>query len=613
MTARPITLRRTTVALWAGVLAALIPIVLVIQYVATQANAAPVGDQWWDVSYVAVKTRAGILMPEDLFIYYLGHRPFVIRLLTVIFTLLTDYNVQIMRFTAVVIALLNLIMASLLVAHKHKQVLPLAIPLFALVLFTLYHEDSWLDYYFSVWQHTLFFLLLGLLVLQRMKPGWLAFVLMLGCAIGATFSLGLGIAAWVSLPIAFLAKRTYRRWTYILVWGVALASCMLFYTSDYAVSPYETEGGAFSSQGLLHDGLPLTGLYLVQFQSTRFDTVRINLFGTTLAVISIVVLGVNSFVLVLQGERQENIAPWASLALFSVGGAGLTVLGRGVAFPIAARYSPGADGFWLALVVLGLLVIAQRPRPFLAAANVVVLVLTVLLTVQKDVWLRQRNADPYPEACDQCVLDTPLKRDGCFRACFYWGDEQSVYHFAALRLSVFRNVSPRLILPERGAPVVSDMPNRWLSVYVRDYLLAEIPAENLIHIAPESGTWALPNTPYSPFYRGEWSTDILPHPLENIRESAEAFAADLPMHFDGQPRVWYINTPETQGNFEIINAAFTDAGYVGERWTVNDPLYATARFGVWCFVASTGVVSTGVTSDDGAKGVDAACAVGEQD
>jgi hypothetical protein len=188
-------------------------------------------------------------------------------------------------------------------------------------------------------------------------------------------------------------------------------------------------------------------------------------------------------------------------------------------------------------------------------------------------------------------------RGDCFRACFYWGDEQSVYHFAALRLSVFHDVSAHLILPEAGAPVVSDMPNRWLSVYVRDYMLGGVPVENTVSIAPERGTWALPNTPYSPFYRGEWSTDILPNPLENVRASAEAFTAEIPTRFVGQPRVWYINTPETEGNFEIINAAFADAGYTSERWTVNDPRYATARFGVWCF---------------GANDVDAACAVGEQ-
>lgn len=597
MSARPLILRRTTLALWAGVLLALLPIAQVILYVASQANLAPVGDQWWDVGYVAIKTRAGTLALEDLFIYYLGHRPFVIRVLTVIFTVLTDYNVQIMRFTAVVIALLNLVMASLLVAHRHKKLLPFAIPLFALVLFTLYHEDSWLDFYFSVWHQTLFFALLGLLVVQRLPPGWRTFALIIGCALGATFSLGLGIAAWFSLPVAWLARRSYRHWKYIAVWGIVFAACMAFYRSDYSVSPHETESRSFSPQALLQDGVVLTSVYLLQFQSTRFDTDTVNLFALALAVMVVLLLCANSVLLARREGRLETPTLWLSLVLYSFGGAGLTIVGRGVYFPVPARYSPGDDGFWLALVALGLLVLVQRPRPLLTAANGVVLALVVLLTMQKDVWLLQRDADPYPPACDQCVLDTPLLRDNCFRACFYWGDEQSVYQFAALRLSVFRDVPPRLLLPEAASPVVSDMPHRWLGVYVRDYLLAGVPAVNVATIAPEQGAWALPNTPYSPFYRGEWSTDLLLQPLENLWENAESFAAALPTQWAGLPRVWYVNTPETEANFRIVDTAFAEAGYVGERWTINDPRDATARFNLWCY-----------STDEN----DAVCAAGEQ-
>lgn len=583
MTPRSITIRRTTLALWAGVLVALVPITLVVAYVAAQGNLAPVGDQWWDVGYVAIKLRAGILTPEDLFLYFSGHRPVVIRLLTVLFTLLTDYNVQIMRFMAVAVALLSLLAASLLVAHRHKRLLPLAVPLFALVLFTLYHEDSWLDYYFSVWNLTLLFPLLGLLVLQRMKPGWRGFLLIIVCALGASFSMGLGIAAWFSLPVAWLAQRPYRRWQYLLAWGIAFALFFAFYRSGYAVSPYETDGGSFSPQALLRDGVGLTAVYLLQFQSTRFDGETVNLFALALGVLAILLIIVNSVFWLRREREPETPALWLSLVLFAVGGAGLTIVGRGVYFPVPARYSPGADGFWLALVALGLLALMRRPRPVLAAANGVVLALVVLFTVQKDVWLLQRNADPYPPECDQCVLDTPLKRDGCFRACFYWGDEQSVYQFAALRLSVFRDVPPRLLLPESASPVVTDVPHRWLGVYVRDTLLAGVPAANIATIAPEQGAWALPNEPYSPFYRGEWSTDMLPQPLENIWNTPEAFAAHLPARFAGQPRVWLINTPETEAHFAALDAAFAEAGYTGTRWTLNDPQDATARFGVWCY------------------------------
>lgn len=581
---------RTTLALWAGVLVALVPIALVTWYVAVQGNAAPVGDQWWDVTYIAVKTRTGNLTAEDMFLYFGGHRPLLIRLITVIFTFLTDYDVRILRFAAVFTAVLNLIMASLLVAHKHKHLLPLAIPLFSLVLFTLYHEMSWLDFYFSLWQQPLFFLLAALLVIQRMRPGWSAFVLIIGCALGATFSLGIGIAAWFSLPLAWLAKRAYRNWKYLAVWGLAFAICFAFYFSSYAVSPNDPKI-ADSLQSIDNFDVVQIGGYLLQFLSARFNSETINYFALALAVIGMLLLVVNSAVLVRREAQLEMPASWLSLALFAIVGAVLTSVGRhGVIFPVPARYSPGADGFWLALVALALVIVALRPRlhPLWVAANAVVLVLVVVFTVQKDIWLLQRNADPYPPECDQCVLDTPLRRDDCFRTCFPWGNDQSVYHFAALRLSTFRDVPQRLILPESTSPVVSDMPHRWLGVYVRDYLLAGVPPQRLTTIAPEQAKrwrWQ-PNPIFSPFYRGEWSTDILPHPLENVWNTPESFAADLSAQVRDYPRVWYINTPQTEVHFAIIDAAFAKAGYTARRWALNDPRDATASFGVWCYAAN---------------------------
>jgi hypothetical protein len=577
--------RWATIAPYTLLLIALVPIILVAQYVATQANIAPVGDQWWDVGYIAVKTRAGTLTGEDIFAYFLGHRPVIIRLMTVIFTTLTGYDVQILRFAAFATAVINLVLASLLMAHRHKRLLPFAVPLFALVLFTLYHEDSWLDYYFAVWQQPLFFLLIALLVIQRMRPGWLALILVILCAVATTFTLGLGIAAWFSLPIALLGKPAYRRWYYLVVWGVAFAAGMAFYMSDYAVSPYETEEASVSLQALLRDGLPLSLVYLIQFQSTRFDTDSISLFATALAFMGVVVMGINSWYIARREQQLETVAAWGSLALFPLFGAALTILGRGVAFPVPPRYSPGADGFWIAFVALALLALAYRPRPVLAATNVVLIGLTVVLTIQKDGWLLQRNNDPYPESCDQCVMDYPLERGDCFRVCFFYGEEQSVYHLAALRLSLFQNQTPHLVLPDAQSPVITDMPNRWLSVYVRDYLLAGVAEEDTYNIAPAQGTWNLPNLPYSPFYRGEWSTDILPQPLENVWDTADAFAADLPTLLADQPRFWYLNTPETEANLDRIEAAFTEADYHGRQIPIGDTRYASARFSIWCFEA----------------------------
>src|SRR5262249_55062769 len=139
-------------------------------------------------------------------------------------------------------------------------------------------------------------------------------------------------------------------------------------------------------------------------------------------------------------EGWETTALWASLIMFSEVGAALVLLGKGPNF--APRYSPNADGFWIAFVALSLLATRISPKP-LAVLNITLLIGLVVLTVDKDYWLIHSKADPYPSSCDRCVVDYPLHRSGCLRQCFEYSEDQSAYHLAALRLSAFRHEEPQ--------------------------------------------------------------------------------------------------------------------------------------------------------------------------
>ena len=266
------------------------------------------------------------------------------------------------------------------------------------------------------------------------------------------------------------------------------------------------------------------------------------------------------------GLRQVTL--WGSLALFAIATAVATFLGsRGVDF----RYSPGADGFWLAFIAAALLVVSRRPRATLAITNVALLVVTVILTIQKNVWSIERNYGLYgaensvqfkndDKRCQRAPLEYPLYRDNRFHQCFSYGEEQSVYHLAAFRLSVFRD-EPRLsILPQSDAPVIIDMPNRWVSVYVRDYMLAGLEPKKIYSIASVPGEWP-PYKDDSPFYRGEWSTDILPLPLTQNWTSPAAIVPELPALTADQPILWYLNTPETEAHIAVIERALNQLGF----------------------------------------------------
>jgi hypothetical protein len=121
-------------------------------------------------------------------------------------------------------------------------------------------------------------------------------------------------------------------------------------------------------------------------------------------------------------------------------------------------------------------------------------------------------------------------------------------------------------------------------VYVRDYMMAGLPWQNLYSIAPVPGAWPLRTDPYpSPYNRGEWPTDILHQPLRQTWTSATELASDLSFLTHNHPLLWYLNTPETEANLLIIERALTELGYSASKVTIREPRYASARFGLWCF------------------------------
>src|SRR5262249_11789614 len=160
---------------------------LVYWYVVTQGTGVPWGDQWWDSVYIAVKTQTGTLTLEDFFVLNWGHRPAITRLIIAISTIFTHYDAGPLRFAAFILTLLNLGL-PLLLLRPQQALIPISFCLFAILLFSPYYPPNWLDMPYSGWQQAFFFLLLGLLVVQRMRPGWPAFLLLTLCATAASFA-----------------------------------------------------------------------------------------------------------------------------------------------------------------------------------------------------------------------------------------------------------------------------------------------------------------------------------------------------------------------------------------------------------------------------------------
>ena len=219
---------------------------------------------------------------------------------------------------------------------------------------------------------------------------------------------------------------------------------------------------------------------------------------------------------------------------------------------------------------------------------------TLILLVVGSVWvdfaaLRNSVLPPWPPSCDSAIVDYPLVRDQSFHRCYVWSEDESVYELAALRLSLFRNEARGLVLPETDGLVVTDMPNRWLSVYVRDYMLAGVPAENIYSVAPFPGMWPTPAEVYSgPFDDGELSTDVLPDPLLQSWRTVDELAGDVSLLKDRPPVVWYLIAKEMEADFATFERRLTRAGYRALSMPIADRRFASGHFELWCFERKDG-------------------------
>jgi hypothetical protein len=401
--------------------------------------------------------------------------------------------------------------------------------------------------------------------------------------VAAGFSGAIGPVAWLCLPIAALGTAEYRRFKFCAVWLAATATFFAFYFSGYARSASEDALIALP-QSIIQDGLWQPFITGVRFLSVRFDAhpAKLVLAGVVVTTACIAMFAINLWT-IFQRKR-EDAALWTSLAAFSFGGALMVMMGRNIGYWVPGRYSPGSDAFWIAFAAVAL--ISLRKSASLWIPNLVLVCAVAGLSGYKTFWTIQHAPVPYPKSCDQCVAEFPLQRGSCFRSCFQWGEEQSAYHLAALRLSIFRDAKPAMILASSDSPVISDMPSRWLGVYVRDFMLAGLDP-NLLHtLAPAPGHWPLPKQPFSPFYRGEWPVDILPQPLSQAWTELPQLLSKFPVITADRSRIWYLNTPETAGNLPAVEQGLSELGFVGSRVTITSPRYAAARFGLWCFERS---------------------------
>jgi hypothetical protein len=460
----------------------------------------------------------------------------------------------------------------------------------------LYQYLNWLVGFYSIWHLVVLFNLLALYMLQRFKPGWMPLIAAGFFSLCATFSLGPGVVTWAAIGVA-LWLYGYRHWTYYAVWVGSTLLTIYVYTREVTVG-VASEGttGGFASLKL-DDPIGLVKFTLA-FLGNPFTIEYDPILARQVGALGLLILAVNLAFLWSRRRQITDIAAWLTMSLYAIGVAVLTAITRYRAdYPFNAleqRYTIISHQMWLAIIammVIGAWHIrgqSQRNRwhHTLMIVNVVVAVLLAGLYFRSNVWNLQVTASRYHHQIgyefglfelreDRCIRDFPLTRDlTCIQddLVVQLGNatDEQIYQLAAYRLSIFNEQDPLFAMPPAyllGSPILVDTPSRWLNVYVRDWMLSEVPESDMLHIAPPES---------------EYSMEDLPHPLGDHLMTFDGpdFEARIDDFIGDADEIWAIFTPETVEHEDFMLGFMVQRGYTPLFMPFTQRRYEDAAFKV---------------------------------
>lgn len=469
-------------ALLAGL--ALIPLLVMLAHNSAYVYNFPLNDQWssaWgdfpDHSSVDVAARAaaGTLTAADLFQQHTSHRIFFSRALTALNTAVTGWDIRVELYAGVALAVISvLLLVDILRAQEAAAAGP-ALLAFALLVFSLRQDNMWRAGFLNVWFFLFFFLALTLWLLYRLPVRWRALALTAGAGICATFALFPGFLVW---PVLFVSTyvRGYRRPRYQLIWLVIFIVVIALYYINYdlRLSPVRPQ-----NQDLNHVGfvLAMLGAPFVPFDTAGSAFELAALIGAA----GLALLAVNAAWLLHRHRDWQTAGVWVSLALFGVGTAAATALGRNWIFdrsaPLTDRYIVSANWLWLGLIALALVVaVRARRAPQRGAGARLLLALNGAAALALAALYVPANTQSQPQpfypattgeiqAWSDCLLNYPTDRnDACFDLITHRPERAAANYarasaLADSRLTVFGMTPPLTFDTDSAALFIVEAPS----------------------------------------------------------------------------------------------------------------------------------------------------------
>jgi hypothetical protein len=364
-----------------------VPVLQVANFIFDRARNVPVGDQWMLSAPIAVQAHDRTLTLAAILEQHNEHRVVPTKLVTVLATWTTDWDVRVEIGVLFALAVANLVIVARLIETGRRRVDLAALVPVAFLMFSYRQRVPWQVGLLNAHFFAILFFLLALLAVRGRGPlslktvslGPISLVMAALACTGATFSVASGLICW-PLLLACLWWNGERRPRVYLFWGIAFTACMgLFFTG------YELRLPAASVPLGTRIGFSLTFLANPFFEEG--DPAG---FALAFGCLGLLAWGAVVLYLRWRGLPRRRLTTWLALGLFSLGCALLTAGGRaqmGWHQALGSKYVPYSSLFWVSLSVLvvraGHLVLAgghrKRPDRYVFGALLVVLLLGATL------------------------------------------------------------------------------------------------------------------------------------------------------------------------------------------------------------------------------------------
>lgn len=486
-----------------GIILGLIPLIAVSFSIASFPN-VPLGDTAMTNGNIAVSFASGTFKFNELLSIDQGsHINFFSKVVTVMATYLTNWDIRFQKYIIVFIALLNNIIFISLYKKYHVQTSSIVIPIFSLLTFSLTQKINWWwGGVESAWFFVIFFLLLSIWLLNRFTISWLVLIVVAFLALCSMLSFTSGILAWPLLLI-YIYIRGYRQKRFILFWIVFASINIGFYLYQitHNVKFQERPIMGVEIYDCIHFVLAYLGsplLYISNAES-RFESVQISaIIGLT----GVILLIINICYLWIRVSRAK-IQIWLIIALYSIGTGIMISLSRqqwkGPLRAIYSQYETASISFWMALFATIVMVLWYTfhhssknwwKAIFFKSNLCAAIIISVLYFYANYLAFNEYHKHLQIIKMDaKCYFNYPLDRNySCIKFPILPSPDK-IDLFAKLRIGGFGQQKKVNIIDNcyiEGTPIIIASPFFWQSKYIQYYLLKDIPEENVYHMAEMS-------------------------------------------------------------------------------------------------------------------------------